>query len=399
MIARARAPGAGLGVGLVEAFGRIWLLAGAIVLAGVVGGRADGLAAAVDRSSRPTRWPSRYAWSADDRARAMSAVAGAPPIAPRMGTPSTPPTAQPEKQGMSQARKVVYALLGVWLGGIVLFVILFGVTAHKAPAVASGAFSPTDEFKLDTWFQVGPIAFNKAILYLLLTVGITLGVMFYVSRRLQQRPGRLQVAVEMYYDFMRRISQENLNPEMEGRYFPLIATIFVFILVSNLIGYIPLPVDSGESFNVFGAHIPSLQIYAADTNVAFPLILALSVFVLFTYEGIRHHGPVGYVKSLMPGGVKGPIVLLIYPIEILSNFLRLISLTVRLWANLLAGHMLIAFMGGELGVLVGLQVVSWFLLPFGVLIFLFEAILIAGLQAFIFSILTAIYLGGAVSSH
>ncbi len=295
----------------------------------------------------------------------MSAVAGAPPIAPGRGTPSTPSTPQPEKQGMSQARKVIYGLVGVWLGGIVLFVILFGVTAHKAPAVASGAFSPTDEFKLDTWFQVGPIAFNKAILYLLLTVGITLGVMFYIARRLQQRPGRLQVAVEMYYDFMRRISQENLNPEMEGRYFPLIATIFVFILVSNLIGYIPLPVDSGESFNVFGAHIPSLQIYAADTNVAFPLILALSVFVLFTYEGIRHHGPVGYVKSLMPGGVKGPIVLLIYPIEILSNFLRLISLTVRLWANLLAGHMLIAFMGGELGCSSGCRSCPGFCCPSG----------------------------------
>ncbi len=92
---------------------------------------------------------------------------------------------------------------------------------------------------------------------------------------------------------------------MERKYFPLIATIFVFILVSNLIGYIPLPINSGESFNVFGAHIPSLQIYAADTNVAFPLILALSVFVLFTYEGVKHHGPIGYVKSLMPGGVKG----------------------------------------------------------------------------------------------
>lgn len=326
----------------------------------------------------------------------MSAVAEAPQISPGMGTPPTPPS---EKQGMSQGRKVLYGVLGVWLGGIVLFVILFGATAHKAPAVASGAFSPTDEFKLDTWFQVGPIAFNKAVLYLLLTVGITLGVMFYVARRLRQRPGRLQVAVEMFYDFMRRISQENLNPEMEGRYFPLIATIFVFILVSNLIGYIPLPINSGESFNVFGAHIPSLQIYAADTNVAFPLILALSVFILFTYEGVKHHGPIGYVKSLMPGGVKGAIVPLIFVIEILSNFLRLISLTVRLWANLLAGHMLIAFMGGELGVLVGLQVVSWFLLPAGIAIFLFEAVLIAGLQAFIFAILTAIYLGSAVSSH
>ncbi|HTA97706.1 MAG TPA: F0F1 ATP synthase subunit A [Solirubrobacteraceae bacterium] len=319
----------------------------------------------------------------------MSAVAAAAPA----GAPASP------KQGMTQGRKVLYSVLGVWLGGIVLFVILFGVTAHKAPAVASSAFSPTDEFKLDTWFKLGPVAFNKGVLYLLITVGLTIGVMFYISRRLQQRPGRLQVAVEMFYNFTRGMSRENLNEDMERKYFPLIATIFVFILVSNLIGYIPLPVNSGETFRLFGVNIPSFQIYAADTNVAFPLILSLGVFVMFTYEGVKFHGPIGYLKSLMPGGVKGALVLLIFPIEILSNFLRLISLTVRLWANLLAGHMLIAFMGGELGVLVGLQLVSWFLLPAGVAIFLFEAVLIAGLQAFIFAILTAIYLGGAVESH
>jgi F-type H+-transporting ATPase subunit a len=324
----------------------------------------------------------------------MSAVAATPPIAPGAGGSSPA-----EKQGMSTKRKIGLSVFGVWFGGIVLFVVLFGVTAHKAPDVASSAFSPVDEFKLDTWFKAGPVAFNKGVLYLLLTTGITLGVMFYISRRLQQRPGRLQVAVEMFYDFTRRMSRENLDENLERKYFPLIATIFVFILVSNLIGYIPLPVNSGSTFKVFGAHIPSLQIYAADTNIAFPLILALSVFVLFTYEGVKHHGPIGYVKSLMPGGLKGPIVGLIFPIEILSNFLRLISLTVRLWANLLAGHMLIAFMGGELGVLVGLQLVSWFLLPAGILIFMFEAVLIAGLQAFIFAILTAIYIGGAVESH
>ena len=323
----------------------------------------------------------------------MSAVAGAPPIAP--GAAGTPP----DKRGMSELRKLLYAVAGVWLGGIVVFAILFGLKAHKAPAVVSSVFSPINEFKLDTWFKVGPIAFNKGVLYLLLTVGITLAVMLYISKRLQQRPGRLQVAVEAFYDFTRRMTRENLDAQMERKYFPLIATIFVFILVSNLIGYIPLPVDSGETFKVFGAHIPSLQIYATDTNVAFPLILALGVFILSTYEGIKHHGPFGYLKSLMPGGVTGPIVPLIFGIEILSNFLRLISLTVRLWANLLAGHLLIAFMGGELGVLVGLQVVSWALLPFGILIFLFEAVLIAGLQAFIFAILTAIYLGSAVESH
>ncbi len=324
----------------------------------------------------------------------MSAVAGTPPMAPRVG--GAPPT---EKRGMSKARKIGYAVVGAWLGGIVLFVILFGFTSHKAPDVANSVFSPTDEFKLDTWFKVGPIAFNKGVLYLLLAAGITIGVMLYISRRLRQRPGRLQVAVEAFFEFTRGMARENLSEELERKYFPLIATIFVFILVTNLIGYIPLPVNSVAKFKLLGADIPSLQIFAADTNVAFPLILSLGVFVLFTYEGVKHHGPIGYLKSLMPGGVKGPIVGLIFPIEILSYFLRLISLTVRLWANLLAGHMLIAFMGGELGVLVGLQLVSWFLLPFGVGIYLFEAVLIAGLQAFIFAILTAIYIGGAVESH
>jgi F-type H+-transporting ATPase subunit a len=326
----------------------------------------------------------------------MAAVAGAPPISPREAGPGTPPA---EEQGMSPARKILYAVAGVWVGGIVLFVILFGVTAHKAPEVVDNVFSPVNEFKLDTWFKLGPIAINKGVLYLLLAGGITIWVMTYIASRLRQRPGRLQVAVEWFYDFTRNMTRENLDQRMERKYFPLIGTIFVFILVSNLIGYIPLPVNSTEKFSLFGAHLPSLQIYAADTNVAFPLVLSLGVFCIFLYEGVRHWGPIGYLKSLMPGGVSGPIVLLIFPIEILSIFLRLISLTVRLWANLLAGHLLIAFMGGTLGVLVGLQLVSWVLLPFGILIFLFEAVLIAGLQAFIFAILTAIYIGGAVESH
>jgi F-type H+-transporting ATPase subunit a len=322
----------------------------------------------------------------------MSAVASAPPMVPSTG-------GQPAGQGSSKARIIKRAVIATWLGGVVFFILVYGFKGHKAADVASGAFSPVDEFHLDTWFKVGPVAFNKAVLYLLLAVGITLGVMFYVAKRLKERPGRLQVVVEMFYDFTRNMSRENFDEGMQRKYFPLIATIFVFILVSNLIGYIPLPVNSGDKFKIFGAHIPSLQIYAADTNVAFPLILALSVFVLFTYEGVKHHGPIGYVKSLMPGGVKGPIVGLIFPIEIMSNFLRLISLTVRLWANLLAGHLLIAFMGGELGVLVGDAWVSWLLLPAGVGIYLFEAVLIAGLQAFIFAILTAIYIGGSVESH
>ena len=121
---------------------------------------------------------------------------------------------------MSSVRKILYAVAGVWVGGIVLFVILFGVAAHKAPEVASSVFSPTNEFKLDTWFKLGPIAFNKGVLYLLLAAGITIGVMTYIAKRLQQRPGRLQVAVESFYDFTRNMTRENFDKRMERKVLP-----------------------------------------------------------------------------------------------------------------------------------------------------------------------------------
>jgi F-type H+-transporting ATPase subunit a len=303
------------------------------------------------------------------------------------------------KQGMSKLKKSLLIVGGVWLLGIVFFIGVLGFKSHKAHEVATGVFTPTNEFKLDTWFAVGPVDFNKGVLYLILAAAITLGLMFWIARRLKERPGRIQAAIEMFYNLTSGFAKENLDEKLERKYFPLIATLFIFILVSNLIGYIPLPVNSLDKFKIFGVHLPSFQIYAADTNVAFPLILALLVFVLFTYERFRAHGPIGFFKSLLPGGLPGWMTPPIFGIELLSYFLRLISLTVRLWANLLAGHMLIAFMGGELGVLVGDPWVQWALLPFGIVIFIFEAVLIAGLQAFIFAILTAIYLGDAVTSH
>jgi F-type H+-transporting ATPase subunit a len=130
-----------------------------------------------------------------------------------------------------------------------------------------------------------------------------------------------------------------------------------------------------------------------------PLALALIVFIAFNVEGIRAHGPFGYLKSLIPEGVKGPILLLVFPLELISTFMRLISLTVRLFANILAGHMIILFMSGGLAVILGLQFLGWFTMPAGIAIFLFELGLVATLQAFIFATLAAIYIGGAVSHH
>jgi F-type H+-transporting ATPase subunit a len=332
----------------------------------------------------------------------MSAIA-----APAAGTPApsdTPqnPSEAPEKKGTSKLRKVLYGLAAFYVLGLVFFIAVFGFKPHKAAAVKSGIFTPTNEFKLDTWFSVGPVDFNKGVLYVILAALITLWIMFYVARRLKRRPGRMQAAIEMFYGLTSSMTNDSLHDQKLARkYFPLIATLFIFILVSNLIGYIPLPVNSIDKFKIFGAHLPSFQIYAADTNVAFPLILSLLVFGLFSWERFKYHhyNPIATITSLMPAGLSGFIKGPVFLIEILSYFLRLISLTVRLWANLLAGHMLIAFMGGELGVLVGDPWVQWLLLPIGIAIYAFEAVLIAGLQAFIFSILTSIYLGDAVTSH
>jgi len=295
----------------------------------------------------------------------------------------------------SKKKKIGYAILLVYVLGIIGFAVGFGIKGHK-----NESFKVIDAFHLETWFHIaGPLNFDKGVLYLLIATILTIGIMLYVARHMQRRPGRLQVAVEMGYNLMQQVTRENMDDKLTRRWFPLVFTLFVFILVSNLIGYIPLPVDSQNEFKLFGAHIPSFQIYAAVTNVAVPLVLTLCVFVAYNTEGVRAHGPIGYVKSLIPRGVGGPMLILIFPLELLSNFvLRPLSLTIRLWANLLAGHLLIDFMAGNLAVLLGLQLLGWFTLPLGVIIYLFEAVLIAGLQAFIFAILTAIYLGGATAA-
>jgi F-type H+-transporting ATPase subunit a len=298
---------------------------------------------------------------------------------------------------MSTRRKLGLGIGGVYILGMVVIVAVFGATRLDNPN-----FHPADEFKLLTWINLpGPMDINKGVLYVLMTTGLTIGTMLYVSKRMQARPNRVQTAVEWLYTGMKdKLVKDNMDEEMARKWFPLVCTLFVFIWFSNMIGYLPLPVNSAETFNVFGAHIPAFQIYAATANVSIPLVLALIVFFSYNVEGIRAKGGWGYLKSVaVPPGVSGGILFMIVPLEIMSQFLRLISLTVRLFANLLAGHMLIQFMSGGLAVLLGLEVLAWFTLPAGIAIFLFEVTLIATLQAFIFAILTCIYLGSAVSDH
>ncbi len=224
--------------------------------------------------------------------------------------------------------------------------------------------------------------------------------MVYIARRMQARPNRTQTAVETIYAFVRDdITGGSMDDKMARKWFPFLCTLFLFIWFSNLIGYIPLPTNSEETINIGGLEVPAFAIYAATANISIPLVLALIVFVSYTVEGIRAKGVIGYFKSLVPEGVSGAGAIPLFVLELVSNLMRLLSLSVRLFANILAGHLIILFMSGGLAVLLGLEALGVFLLPAGVALFLFELGLVATLQAFIFATLSAIYLGGAVAEH
>jgi F-type H+-transporting ATPase subunit a len=274
-----------------------------------------------------------------------------------------------------------------------------------APAGINESYRPQDEFKLDPWFSIGPIEFNKAVMYVLIATALTCATMIYVARRMQARPNRLQTAVEAAFLLMRdNITRGNMDDRMAARWFPFIGTLFLFIWFSNMIGYLPLPTNTEHTVHILGLEVPSLALYAATANLSVPLVLTLIVWLSYHFEGIRAKGPAKYLASWIPAGVEGPARGPIFLIEVISHFVRLVSLSVRLFANILAGHLLILFMGGGLVVLlnvaVGLAVVLGLVTgALAVAFFLFEVGLVATLQAFIFATLTAIYLGGAVAEE
>ena len=287
------------------------------------------------------------------------------------------------------------------VGGIYLFLIVLTIGIFGWSRLDNDEFAPEDEFRLDDWIGSGPFAFNKAVLYLLIAAALTIGTMVWISKRMQARPNRVQTAVEWLFTAMRdNITRGNMDDAMARKWFPFIGTLFLFIWFSNLIGYIPLPTNTHEKIDVLGVEIPSFALYAATANISVPLVLALAVFVAYNVEGVRAKGVGGYLKSLIPAGITGPAVVPIFALEVLSNFMRLLSLSVRLFANILAGHLIILFMAGGLAVLLGIEALGVIVIPFGIAIFLFEVGLVATLQAFIFATLSAIYLGGAVAeSH
>jgi F-type H+-transporting ATPase subunit a len=301
--------------------------------------------------------------------------------------------------GNLSTKKKLLLILGLYLGGVVALGVFVG-SAGK-----NDDFQPQNEFKLENWIpiHIGPfdMSINRAVFYLILASALTIFAMVWISRRMQMKPNRTQTAVELAYDLTKNnITGGNLDGQIAVRWFPFLATLFFFIWFSNMIGYIPLPTNSAESINIFGLAIPAFGIYAATANISIPLALTLVVWISYHVEGIRDKGFFGYLKSWLPSGIEDmPFAFkaFVFAIECVSHFVRLISLSVRLFANILAGHLLLLFMGGGLAVLLGLAALGALTFPMAFVFFVFEVGLVATLQAFIFSTLTSIYIGGAVA--
>jgi F-type H+-transporting ATPase subunit a len=263
-------------------------------------------------------------------------------------------------------------------------------------AWAKGEFHPEEEFEQHEWVPIhlGPLnlSITKTVAYLLLgaLVTIVFGLFFMRGKTLTRRG----TTGELIYDIAQtQVAEQGLPSKAIARWFPYVATLMLFIFIVNLLGFIPLPL-SDEKVHVFGVEVPTLGIYAATSSLSVTLALALLTFVFTHFEGIRYNGPVRYFKSWIPEVPKAMLPLII-PLEILGQFMRLISLSVRLFANMLAGHMLILTFIGLIFVLenVYLAVIA---VPAATAFYLFEVVIVVGIQAFIFAALSAIYIGSAI---
>jgi F-type H+-transporting ATPase subunit a len=291
----------------------------------------------------------------------------------------------------------VFLILGTILLLAVLVGVIFGSSGKNT------TFQPQEEFRLTPWISIHlagiDLSINKAVFYLFLAAGLTCFAMIYLARRMQDRPNNVQTAFELAFDLTRNnITRGNMtDPVLAAKWFAFIATLFFFIWFSNLLGYLPLPTNTHEKINIFGVHVPALALYAATANISIPLVLTLVVWFSYNIEGIRAKGFIGYLKSFVPGGITGGAAIPLFVIEVISNFVRIISLSVRLFANILAGHLLILFMAGGLVVLLGIPALGVLTLLMAIPFFIFEVALVATLQAFIFATLTSIYIGGATA--
>ena len=273
-----------------------------------------------------------------------------------------------------------------------LIAVTLAAMALPSPAFARGHFDPTTEFEQHKWIPIhlGPLdlSITKAVVYLFIGSALTilLGLVLMRGATLTRRG---TVGEQIYEIAQTQVAEQGLPSKAIGRWFPYVATLMLFIWVVNMIGFVPLPL-TGERWH----GIPTWGIYAATSSLSVTLALALLTFVFTHFEGVRWNGPIRYFKSWIPEAPK-PLLALIVPLEILGQFMRLISLSVRLFANMLAGHILILTFIGLIFILQAV-VLAVFVVPIAAVFYVFEVAIVVSIQAFIFAALSAIYIGSAI---
>jgi F-type H+-transporting ATPase subunit a len=276
--------------------------------------------------------------------------------------------------------------------------------ALAAPGLALASkpkVDPTKEFLLHPYIRIKPfswldLSITKAVIYLLFAAAISVVAPILVIRGgLRQKPERAQAVVEIVYSFVEStIARATLPQKLFSTWFPYLAALFTFIWVSNLISYIPLPFDTEHKTH----GVPGFTLYASTANLSVTLALTLITFFASHYVGIKNNGTGKYFKSMVwVPAAPAPVRPVIAALEVLSQLLRLVSLSVRLFANMLAGHLLI-LMSAALVIIIGHWYIGIITTPVGIFFYAFEFLLIASLQAFIFAILSGIYIGFAVEA-
>ena len=218
------------------------------------------------------------------------------------------------------------------------------------------------------------VSYTNAALMMTIAVVFVTALMVLATRRAALVPGRWQSVAEMLYEFVADMVDSNIG--QGGRqFFPFVFTLFAFILFANLLGMIPYS-------------------YTTTSQIIVTFALAAVVFILVTTIGIIRHG-FHFLSLFVPHGVPKVLLLLLVPIELLSYFIRPFTLSIRLFANMLAGHTMLAIFGGFAA---SLGILAFFPTAINVLLVGLE-FLVAVLQAYVFAILTCLYLNEAVHLH
>lgn len=270
------------------------------------------------------------------------------------------------------------------LGFLILLAIL--------PGGAKQQFEVASEFQREVLIKlptVGPfdMSITKTVAYLWITVAVLVVLTIVIARTLKVQPGRFQYAMEAMYGLARDGIVGGVMKSGKKEWFPYIGGVFFFVLVCNLMGLIPLP---------FGEHHQT-AFYAATANLNVTVALALCTFVFTHYAGIRKNGAVRYIRAWGPSTAPPVLRQLIWGIHAVSEVFRLVSLAVRLFANMLAGHAILAVFFA-MALIFQSYLAGLVLQGASVLIYMFE-IFVAFIQAFIFAILSAVYIGGALDQE